>query len=641
MANKRSNGNKIIKNQIEEREYEELKVSVDKNLDITCKDEINKIINKEIKLIAKNESQKELIQSIKNNEITIVAGLPGSGKAQPLDALILCENGYKKMGDVKIGERIYSNDGQLYNILNIYSQGEKDIYKVSFSDGSSTECCKEHLWLTQTSRDRSGQKKINRKAYKSPKEGNLKTTEEIAKTLMYGINTNCIKKNHSIPITNAINFNKKDLDIHPYFLGVLLGDGCFRSTSISITSMDEELINKCNNILKLDNYYLFKMKISENAKYDYRVSNFNKINNYIHKVDKLNLYKLKSDKKFIPEIYKFSSIEDRIDLLNGIMDTDGTVRKDGTSYDISLSSLKLIEDIKFIVESLGGICNKIRTKQGKYKKNNEIIICKMSYRISFRLPNYINPFSLSRKKNLVKLKEKYFPVRYITNVEFIGKKEAQCILVDSPTHLYITNDFIVTHNTYVAVSYALNLLKKKESPYKRIYLVKSVTSLPGEEIGYLPGDQDSKITPYMFSYYINIEKVISESTLKSLLDKKYIKPLPLAYIRGASLDNCIIILDESQNVTLANSKTFLSRLGENSKMILLGDVNQVDLKNREESSLSVLLEMFKDVENIGVIEMDYNDTSVRNPLINVIENKFNEYNDAFSNTNNKKTFNKK
>ena len=80
MANKRSNGNKIIKSQIEEREYEELKVSVDKNIDITCKDEINKIINKEIKLIAKNDSQKELIQSIKNNEITICAGLPGSGK---------------------------------------------------------------------------------------------------------------------------------------------------------------------------------------------------------------------------------------------------------------------------------------------------------------------------------------------------------------------------------------------------------------------------------------------------------------------------------------------------------------------------------------------------------------------------------
>ena len=75
-------------------------------------------------------------------------------------------------------------------------------------------------------------------------------------------------------------------------------------------------------------------------------------------------------------------------------------------------------------------------------------------------------------------------------------------------------------------------------------------------------------------------------------------------------------------------------------MILLGDVNQVDLKNREESSLSILLEMFKDTENIGVIEMDYNDTSVRNPLINVIENKFNEFNEKYSNTNNKKIFNK-
>jgi len=227
-------------------------------------------------------------------------------------------------------------------------------------------------------------------------------------------------------------------------------------------------------------------------------------------------------------------------------------------------------------------------------------------------------------------------------IKLIAKNESQKELIQSIKNNEITicAGLPGSGKTFISVSYALNLLKKKESPYKRIYLVKSVTSLPGEELGFLPGDENSKIFPYMFSYYINIEKVISESTLKSLLDKKYIKPLPLAYIRGASLDDCIIILDECQNISVSNSKTFLSRIGENSKMIILGDINQVDLKNRNESSLSVLLEMFKNTENIGVVEMDYNDTSVRNPLINIIENKFNEYNNTFSNTNNKKIYNK-
>jgi phosphate starvation-inducible protein PhoH and related proteins len=227
-------------------------------------------------------------------------------------------------------------------------------------------------------------------------------------------------------------------------------------------------------------------------------------------------------------------------------------------------------------------------------------------------------------------------------LKLIAKNESQKELIQSIKNNEITicAGLPGSGKTYVAVSYALNLLKKKESPYKRIYLVKSVTSLLGEEMGFLKGSLEEKIDPFMWSYYINIEKLVSEITLKSLLEKKYIKPFPLSYMRGASLDNCIIIADEMQNVTLGNSRTLLTRIGDNSKLILLGDINQVDLKNKEESSLSVLLEMFKNTENIGVVEMDYNDTSVRNPLINIIENKFNKYNEKYTNLNNKKIFNK-
>lgn len=179
--------------------------------------------------------------------------------------------------------------------------------------------------------------------------------------------------------------------------------------------------------------------------------------------------------------------------------------------------------------------------------------------------------------------------------------------------------------TYVSLIYALNLLKNKNNNFTKIYLVKSVTSLRGEELGYLKGDFSEKIEPFMWSYFINLKKVISEADLTSLLVGKFIEPFPLAYMRGASLDNCIIIADESQNISFDNARTLLTRIGKNCKIILLGDTNQIDLKNKEDSSLKKLIEMFEFVDEIATIEMNPDDENVRNPIINVIEDQFKEY----------------
>jgi len=158
-----------------------------------------------------------------------------------------------------------------------------------------------------------------------------------------------------------------------------------------------------------------------------------------------------------------------------------------------------------------------------------------------------------------------------------------------------------------------------------IYLVKSVTTLKGEELGYLKGDLKDKMDPFMWSYYINMEKLIIESSMKTLLEKEIIRPFPLAYMRGVSLDDCIIIADEMQNVTLDNSLTLLTRIGSNTKLILLGDINQIDMKNKHDSSLEQLLNMYVNTDNIGVIEMSNEDVNVRNPIIAVIEEKYLEH----------------
>ena len=179
--------------------------------------------------------------------------------------------------------------------------------------------------------------------------------------------------------------------------------------------------------------------------------------------------------------------------------------------------------------------------------------------------------------------------------------------------------------TFLAVAYALSLLRKTTNRYKRIYLVKSVTPLKGEEIGYLKGNLDEKILPFFISFYINLEKVITSDSLKSLLEKEIIKPFPITYMRGVTLDDCIIVIDEAQNISLDNSRTLLTRIGSNSKIILLGDTNQIDLKNKDDSSLKTLINMFEDANNIGVVEMNEEDTNIRNPIITLIESKYREY----------------
>jgi phosphate starvation-inducible PhoH-like protein len=213
------------------------------------------------------------------------------------------------------------------------------------------------------------------------------------------------------------------------------------------------------------------------------------------------------------------------------------------------------------------------------------------------------------------------------DTKIIAKNESQKKLIQS-----IKNNEITicagpagTGKTFVALALALSLLRKEGNRFKTIYLVKSVTTLKGEEVGFIKGDLMDKIEPAMWSFYINIEKMILKSTLTSLITQDIIRPVPLAYIKGASLDDCIIIADEMQNVSLDNSRTLLTRIGSNSKLILLGDTNQIDLRNKKESSLEVLLELFDGVSNMGVVEMSKEDTNIRNPLINVIEDKYNEH----------------
>ena len=168
-----------------------------------------------------------------------------------------------------------------------------------------------------------------------------------------------------------------------------------------------------------------------------------------------------------------------------------------------------------------------------------------------------------------------------------------------------------TGKTYVALATALDLLG---DTYKRIILVKSVTPLPGEEIGFMPGAMEQKMEPFLMSYTWNIDKICGDGAAKSLIEKKLVQILPLAFVRGLSIDNSIVIVDEAQNIDSHTFKTIMTRIGDNSKYIFLGDPEQVDRKKQDESCLNTVIRLFGDTNLMGTIEFTDADC-VRNPII--------------------------
>lgn len=177
--------------------------------------------------------------------------------------------------------------------------------------------------------------------------------------------------------------------------------------------------------------------------------------------------------------------------------------------------------------------------------------------------------------------------------------------------------------TYLTCAQSLIELKQDKN-INKIVLVKSVTTLKSEEIGFLKGTLEEKMEPFMYSFIKNFEKIVGREIIETLKAEKIIEILPIAYMRGVNIDNAIIIVDEAQNISVDNIRTILTRLGENSKMILLGDLNQIDQKNKYDSALMFLTKHFKNIDKIDVVEFGLEDI-VRHPLIKQIEPIFELY----------------
>lgn len=389
----------------------------------------------------------EVISGLNAPDLLIIAARPAMGKMENVNNMIVTPNGKIRMGDIKVGQKICGSDGNIYNVTGVFPQGIKDSYRVYFDDNTYVDCGLEHLWEVTTRADR-----------KSSKDKfSVLTTEQLMKNIYLADG----RKNYALRLTRPVHFEAQEINIYPYNLGVYLGDGYNGSDSHTclISNCEPDIINKFNSLLSEND----SLNISEKDHRIIRKKMNHSPSDFYTEIERLGLNSKVSSEKFIPKAYLYNSIENRLELLRGLIDTDGFIPTENRNQiEYTTTSKQLCEDVLELVRGLGGKAS-YQEKQGAYTKNEQKIVVKQYYRMYLSLPEDIIP--VSSKKHLAKYNpEKRYHKKYITKIESVGQTEMQCIRVDSPDHLYITEGYNLTHNTAFCLNLATNVALKEKAP---------------------------------------------------------------------------------------------------------------------------------------------------------------------------------
>lgn len=369
-------------------------------------------------------------------------------RAQPLDALIMTSNGPVRMGDVRIGNKVLGSNGKSTEVIGIYPKGKKEVFRITFDDGSFTESCDDHLWEVIPL---SNHRKERRHITKTMKLSEIR--KEYRRIDKHGYNTYL----YQIPLCEPVEFNSDcELPIDPYVLGCLLGDGDIsQKNSVSIASADVGIINQISKRLSDDviihHTHDINYRIIAKSKKGIATKNGNSLNSVLSSIRKLGLSGKTSYDKYIPDNYKRGAKpSERLDLLRGLFDTDGHAplsHKGAVKY--SSVSERLARDVVFIVQSLGGTATLTEINKscpvrifpdGRKHKTSP------NWLVTAKLPDGMIPFLLDRKASRMPITRQRPPRRSIINIESVSEKETQCIEVRNKNGLYLTDNFIVTHN---------------------------------------------------------------------------------------------------------------------------------------------------------------------------------------------------
>lgn len=385
--------------------------------------------------------QRAGVRYASNARRTFIADGMGLGKLLGVSSLVLTPDGWIRMGDIKVGMHVTGRNGLPTVVTAVYPQGIKPLYRVTFSDGSSIPVGEEHLWSVRTgSMAKLGERWV------TVTTGQMMRGEELVhkniqngRTYSLSLDIKALNGNRrlQIPLVEPVHYNNENdnLPLDPYVLGVWLGDG----TTIlpQVTSMDNEIIPT-----------IIKAGFPVTSK-DTRVGN--KASKYYFGGDLRTILKAMGvlGNKHIPDQYLRSNPESRLALIQGLMDTDGYAGDCSTEF--STSRKELADGIIELVQSLGGVA-RIRSRLPKFMYKGERRIGKLNYRINIKLPAILCPFRLQRKIDDYVTPTKYPPNRIIESIVYSHDEEAQCIAVDAEDHLYVTESFIVTHNTLEAIA---------------------------------------------------------------------------------------------------------------------------------------------------------------------------------------------
>ena len=369
----------------------------------------------------------------------------GAGKAQPNDTKIPTPDGWRKLKDIEVGDFVFNKHGEPVEVLGVFPQkGLQRTYEVTFSDGRSTRCNGEHLW------------EVYRNHNKYP---TVCTLAEIMKDY-HNVQYDKGGKPHNhhiyqVKINDAVEYPEQPVPVDPYVLGVFIGNGYFGSDSLLLSSGNMDVPREVSKVLGCPtqlrskwNYNYKFIREKRTSKEGKKYNRYVQTDDFLEKIPEL--INAKSGHKFIPDVYKYNSIEVRKQLIQGLFDTDGHIS--GDKYQISYTTIskRLMKDIVEVLRSLGYSVKVTKdNRTAKYTSGE-------CFEIYVRCPDENkHEFFRANKKSL---KRAYAAKEYhtkknqcmisIVDIKEVEPTKQRCILIDDPDHVYLTEDYIPTHNTY-------------------------------------------------------------------------------------------------------------------------------------------------------------------------------------------------
>jgi phosphate starvation-inducible protein PhoH and related proteins len=360
------------------------------------------------------------------------------GRSQPHDRQVLTPDGFRPIGSLQVGDLVIGSNGLPTPVLGVYPQGRREVFRVRTQDGASTLCCGEHLWAVATRDDRRRGKPLRV----------LETRE------MVGQLRAAHYHRFELPlISQPVAFPSREVPLDPYALGLLLGDGSFSAKITGFTSTDPELLIALERSIE-------GIELRQRSAFDYYLRHTAggprlKVAHPVRvALRELGLAGRRSAAKFVPEPYLYNSASVRLAVLQGLLDTDGgPVTQEGRTCRVQYctTSPRLRDDVIFLVRSLGGIVYwRTRPAAGRkpgHAQGRDVHYRSDAFVLDMRLPAGIEPFRLTRKRELNNTSGGGRPMRFIDSIEPAGEADTLCIQVAAADSLYVTDDFLVTHNT--------------------------------------------------------------------------------------------------------------------------------------------------------------------------------------------------